>query len=144
MITLAVFVVLVTVAIPGYHNIVGGQSVVAGGNDLLSFFIRARSTAIKRGRPVVACVAAKQTTCTPNASSKRKLIAFIDPNGNGTREQADEPLAAVHTVDDSLSLTANNGLADGRRYSTTRVLPCPMPAGSPSPIRPPMITRACA
>lgn len=63
MVTLAVAVVLLTIAIPSYRSVVTRNSVAANANDLVGSLNYARSEAVSRGTTVYVCASQNQTTC---------------------------------------------------------------------------------
>ena len=80
--SLAVTLVLLTIAIPGLRNITGNSAVSAGLNDMISHLHFARSEAIKRGIQVVLCPSDGGHQCLDSFQWQDGFMVFADDNGN--------------------------------------------------------------
>ena len=83
MVTLSVAVILITVGIPSYQDIVRNNRVTAISNEMLTALYFARSEAIKRGISVSVCRSNDdQTACAADWADG--FIVFADNDGSGT------------------------------------------------------------
>jgi type IV fimbrial biogenesis protein FimT len=65
MVTITVAAILVTIALPGFRNVIHRNQVTAASNDVLASFAYARSEAIGRGQMVSMCPSSDGANCTP-------------------------------------------------------------------------------
>lgn len=84
MVTLAIAVILITVGIPSYQNIIRNNRATAISNEMLTALYFARSEAIKRGISVSVCSSADQASCAASTNWATGMIVFADNDGNGT------------------------------------------------------------
>lgn len=82
MVTLAVVVVLIGLAVPSFQTLLVSQRLNTAADMLISDFRYARSEAIKRTNQVTICVSSNGTSCTSDALWKDGWIVFVDDNGN--------------------------------------------------------------
>lgn len=62
-VTIAIAAILLTIAVPGFQNMVIENRIATQTNELVSDLALARSEAIKRGQRISICAAADSTTC---------------------------------------------------------------------------------
>jgi type IV fimbrial biogenesis protein FimT len=107
MITLAVAVIFVTIALPSFSGIL--QSVrlktqIYDFNGALDF---ARSEAVKRGKWVTVCASAAQAACGPNGTQwENGWIVFVDTNNNHTFVAGEDLLRATSALISTYTLRA--------------------------------------
>ena len=90
MITLAIAVILLAVAVPSYQSLIldGRQNAIA--NELVLALTYAKSEAVKRGIVrVTVCSRATNTTCSDTTTWDNGWLVFVDNNANGTVDGAD-------------------------------------------------------
>ncbi|WP_052378842.1 GspH/FimT family pseudopilin [Polycyclovorans algicola] len=92
LVTIAVLVILATIAVPSFTAVIRSNRAVSEANQLLSLYRLARSEAIRRNQSVSICPTTNGETCAPNASWEEGLMVFVDANRNRVREGEDEPL----------------------------------------------------
>ncbi len=91
MVTLAIVVILASMAVPGFQTMLVGRRLEAATDTLASDFRFARAEAIKRTARVSICASSNGTSCTGSGGLwKDGWIVFIDDDGDGTFETGDE------------------------------------------------------
>lgn len=105
--TLAVMIIVSTIAVPGFQNLISSSRVTSDYNEILTGFNYARSEAVKRRDPVSASLVADE-------SGKWKMIVKV-VNGDAL---AIRESGAGQTATGSLSVTFN---ALGRRAGCSSV-----------------------
>lgn len=94
MVTLMIAVILITIGIPSFQNIVRNNRTTAIANEMLTALYFARSEAIKRGISVTVCPSADQATCAANWAAG--FIVFADnDNSNSFTDDGDANLCEV-------------------------------------------------
>jgi type IV fimbrial biogenesis protein FimT len=97
MTALAVVGIMVGIAVPSFRFLTADARASAFNNDLVSALHFARSEALQRSSMVAVCASSTQTTCTGSSTWGSGWIAYEDRNGNGTFENATEPVLRVWT-----------------------------------------------
>jgi type IV fimbrial biogenesis protein FimT len=101
MISLTVFAILVSLAVPSFRNLMLNNTLTAAGNDLLASLQTARGEALKRNQQVVLCLTANVTAATPScagaATTANAWFVFQDTNANGAYD-AGEPIIELHSA----------------------------------------------
>jgi type IV fimbrial biogenesis protein FimT len=90
MVTLAVAVVLITMAIPAYNTFVQNNRITAQANDLVTAINLSRDEALKRRTTVTICSSADGSTCAGNWHDG--WIVFTDANADSTVNGTDQVL----------------------------------------------------
>lgn len=110
MVTLAVAVVLLTLAIPSYRSMVTRNSLAANVNDLVGALNYARTEAVGRGTTVYMCSSTDQKYCRskhPEIWSAGWVVYAPDPD-SGTTTPNDKNRLRVHGATGSgFELTSN-------------------------------------
>jgi type IV fimbrial biogenesis protein FimT len=125
MVAVAVLVIAATVAVPAFNNLVQGNRLAAGTNQLLSAFHSARSEAIKRSQNVSFCATTDGATCAANADWRSWLIIIgndIVAQGSASTGLKIEGPANTSIVFTASGLVRDNngaGLASSLRICTT-------------------------
>lgn len=107
MITLAVAVVVLTLAAPAFRDIVIRNRVAAEINPLVATLNQGRSEAIKRGRSVTLCNSSNGTSCT--GSWPAGWILFEDSDADGTLDPGETAIKVSNgftSSSDTLTYTA--------------------------------------
>lgn len=110
MIAIAVLGVLLTVAVPGFNQLVLNNRQVAATNEFVGGIQLARSTAITRNSRVTICASSAQASCDGGNWSEG-WIAFVDVNGNQDRESGEVLLRTQGEVSNVNISSADFGLA---------------------------------
>lgn len=105
MVTIAVAVVILTLAVPGFRSIIQNNRAATQANDLVTALGLARSEAIKRGLTVSLCPSSDQATCTGGTSWEGGWILFTDENESASLD-GDDALIRVHGALDGGSTLA--------------------------------------
>jgi type IV fimbrial biogenesis protein FimT len=79
--TMAIVVILGTIAIPGFKFVTSSNRISTEVNGLLGDIQLARSQAVKEGLPVTICTSTSGTGCT-STDWQLGWIVFLDTNGN--------------------------------------------------------------
>lgn len=109
--TLAVMAVLVTFAVPSFHNLMDSSKLTAASNALLSSMHLARSEAIKRGNRVVLCKTSDGLICAERGGWEQGWMVFHDVNNNGERDRNEAVIQRIQPLAASLRLTGNTTVA---------------------------------
>lgn len=99
MITLVVGALLLSVAVPSFQGLMTGNRLTATTNTLVFSLQTARSEAIKRALPAAVCTSSNalsaNATCSAGSGYVGGWIAYVDDNGNGSRDAAEDVVMAV-------------------------------------------------
>jgi len=120
MVTLAVFAVLVVIAVPAYNNVININRTAEGINALSRDLSMARSEALARNANVTICASANATTATPPTCSGSNTwetgwIVFVDFNRDGVVDTSDVLLRATGPIPSGYTLRAHVGFDDNTR-----------------------------
>lgn len=108
MVTIAVAAVLLTVAVPNFVVFLQNSRLVSQANELSGMLNFARSEAVKRSSVVRVCSRLNDATCAGGLIWDAGYLVFLDPDGNGTPDDAADVLR-VRTA-----MEGNNTLRAGR------------------------------
>ncbi len=117
MVTLAVFALLVMVAVPAFNNIVNINRTAEGINALSRDLSLARSEALARNANVTVCastnaVTAATPTCSGSNTWEAGWIVFVDLNRDGAINGNDVLLRATGPIAPGYTLRAHVGFDD--------------------------------
>lgn len=82
MITLALAAIILTLAVPGFQDIIRNNRAATQANELVTALGLARSEAVKRGARVSLCPSTNQATCTGGMDWSNGWIVFLDTAAN--------------------------------------------------------------
>jgi type IV fimbrial biogenesis protein FimT len=85
-VTVALVVILASIAVPAYTSMMTRNRMVAEINDLVGSLHFARSEAIKRGLDVVVCKSSDGNTCTTAGDWSQGWVIFQDTDSSQTRD----------------------------------------------------------
>ncbi len=110
MITLAVLVILITIAIPTFQGTTLRSRLSAQVNGMAAAMYLAKSTAAMRGVDVVVCARATDTTCDVSDPPDwtNGWLVFADGNEDGLLASAGDILSVVGGLRSSAYATAKN------------------------------------
>lgn len=111
LLVLVVMTVLVTFAVPSFHNLMDASKLTAASNLLLSSIHLARSEAIKRGSRVVLCKSSDGMVCAESGGWEQGWMVFHDSNNSGEREHNEVVIQRIQPLAASLRLTGNSTVA---------------------------------
>ena len=136
MITIAVFVILVSVAVPGFQSLVQNHRATSTANELTTTFHYARTEAVRRGLPVSVCpqdasdwaqgwqVRAAGACATGNSLRDREALAVtivIDASGAGSDRVTFDGLGA--RLSDAIQFKVESQGCSGERAREIRIGP---------------------
>lgn len=108
MITLAISAILLGLAMPSLQSFLGDSEMTTTSNEFVYSLQTARSEAIKRAGPVGVCPSTDPLADEPACSGTdyaRGWIVFVDTDGNGTRNAADEVVLQAEARSPAFSFT---------------------------------------
>lgn len=110
MITLAVAVILITVAFPAYRQMLLDNQRDRYSNDLLSTLNLARTEAVTRNQTVIICKSDDQASCDNSVNWNDGWLVYADVDGNGAfSELAGDVLLDAHeATTSSFTLTSED------------------------------------
>lgn len=110
--TVAVFSILLGIAVPGYGFLVNNTRLVSMTNQLSGALSYARSEAIKRGVRVSLCKSVSadvsSPACDTGAGWQHGWLVFVDRGVIGTFEGADQLLTVQTQKPDDMSVSTTN------------------------------------
>ncbi|MCU7959828.1 MAG: GspH/FimT family pseudopilin [gamma proteobacterium symbiont of Bathyaustriella thionipta] len=132
LISMAIFVILMSMVMPAMSAMVAQNKMSARVNGFVSKFHMARSNAISSGINTVVCPSLDQSSCENSFDWSEGLIIFADSNNNRQRD-VDEPLIHVWSAQqDDIRIVSSSGRrktiyhADGRTPGTNLTIKfCP-------------------
>ena len=89
MVTVAILVILASIAAPSFSNLLADQRLSGAANALLSDMNFMRSEALRRGVNVSACPSSSPESTNPSCNGNdwaTGWIVFLDSNGDGSRD----------------------------------------------------------
>lgn len=89
MLTLAIAVILLTVAVPSFQQSIRNNRTTTQANEVFTAFSMARMKAIEQGETVTVCSSSDQASCSGSTDWKTGWIAFTDEDGDQTRDGTD-------------------------------------------------------
>jgi type IV fimbrial biogenesis protein FimT len=112
MIALALGGLIVSLAVPGYHDWIATHQLASHAEHLADSLALARSEAIKRGQRVNLCPAPDGARCADGANWTAGWLVYVDLDGDG-RNADDEPvLRAEGAAPTGVDVRANRPVAD--------------------------------
>lgn len=82
MITLVLAAIILSLAVPGFQDIIRNNRAATQSNELVTALGLARSEAVKRGARVSLCPSTNQTNCTGGTDWSGGWIVFLDTAAN--------------------------------------------------------------
>lgn len=112
MIVLALAAILVGLAVPSFQSLVARNHLTATTNTLVFSLQTARSEAIKRSLPAGVCTSNNSldanASCSAGSGFVSGWIAYVDNNGNGSRDAEEEIVMAVEDRGAGFTITPDN------------------------------------
>lgn len=110
MVTVAIVVVLTSLAVPSFRTMLVKRAVVAAAETLVSDMRYARSEALKRTTPVSICQSTDGASCSATAGAwKSGWIVFIDSSGDGALDAGDEIIRVQQGFNSIQSIASGSG-----------------------------------
>ncbi|WP_395340946.1 GspH/FimT family pseudopilin [Ningiella sp. W23] len=127
MITLAVAAILLTVVAPNIQSILTSNRITAEINETSALLQFARYTAIDEQSQVVVCPSSNFATCNNDWNNPK--IVFLDLNGNGSRDGAEELLQSSQAISGGNKMTSSQNLVEfnesGGTTAAADIVLCP-------------------
>jgi type IV fimbrial biogenesis protein FimT len=89
MVTVAVLVVLISIAVPSFQSAIASSSLRSATNDVMTSLAQTRSTASKMGRRATMCMSSDGVQCATTAGWEQGWIIFSDLTHSGTTASVD-------------------------------------------------------
>ena len=119
LVTLAVAAVLLTLAVPGFGNLVRDNRLATSANAFATAVALARSEAIKRAAVVSLCKSADGQACAGGGGWEQGWLVFVDADGDGQRQPAETLLAVHGPLGGSVTLRGDSALRDALSFGPT-------------------------
>lgn len=117
MVTLGVALILMTIAVPTFRDLVIRNRLTVYTNDLIGAINYARSEAIKRGQSVTLCKSSSGTDCTTTGSQwENGWIVFVDADADGSLDAGETLLRVWPALPSPYTLRPNNNFTNRLRY----------------------------
>lgn len=112
LVTIAVALVFVSLAVPSFFHIRQNNNAVLLTNHTAGAFNYARAEAVKRGESVSVCASANdtQTACGNVGSWTNGWLIFVDNDSDGVLDAGDEVLRTAPVLDPGATFTAPTGV----------------------------------
>ncbi|MCU7844143.1 MAG: GspH/FimT family pseudopilin [Candidatus Thiodiazotropha sp. (ex Monitilora ramsayi)] len=95
MITLAVGIIVLSIGVPAFTNMMAGNQATGTANELIAALRLTRSEAVKRGTEVTICASNVANTTCSGDDWHNGWIIYVDDNDDGTFGAADDTLIRV-------------------------------------------------
>lgn len=89
MVTIAVLVILLSIAVPSYQSTIASSQLTATTNDLLASLAQARMEALRQGKRITVCMSGSGTQCATSSTWQQGWISFTDITRSGTTANVD-------------------------------------------------------
>lgn len=109
MITLVIAAIVLTLAVPGFRDLIQNNRITTQANELVSALNLARMEAIRQGTPVSVCASADQASCSGANNWATGWIVFTDPDGDGNITGGETLLRAWGALAGNPTLSENGG-----------------------------------
>ncbi len=106
MVTIAILVILTTIAAPSFLGLIASSELSSTTNDLIAAIAKTRNQAISTGTRVSICKSADGTQCTNSGNWEQGWISFIDTtrSGNTAAKDAGEKIISVSQTTSSRNI----------------------------------------
>jgi len=118
LITIAVAAITLSIAVPGFQDLVNNNRLTTAANDLLSDVLLARSEAVKRETRVVLCKSKNLTSCITSGGWEQGWLVFLDLNNNAQVDTG-EPIFSAHEALQGVAIAGNTAVSDYISYVST-------------------------
>ncbi|MCC6171189.1 MAG: GspH/FimT family pseudopilin [Gammaproteobacteria bacterium] len=118
MVGIAIAGILVGLAVPSFQEYGRSTRVIATQNDLVTALNYGRSEAIRRAALVTVCPSSSATTCADASAWPNGWFAFLDADGDGTRQNGEEILRLWHGPGDASVAITGTGTGASAAWAT--------------------------
>ena len=116
LVAMAIGAVLLSVALPSFQSLMGSSQMTATANTLVHSLQTSRSEAIKRARSVGLCTSSNSMTANPSCTNgvgyDAGWIVYVDDNGNGSRDGAEDLVLQVEERSGAFTFTPDAAFSD--------------------------------
>lgn len=122
LVTLSIAVILLTIGVPSFVDLMDSSKATSYGNDLLADLNYARSEAITRGVRVTVCRSNDASTCSGGWSNGWIVFANVNESGatgQNTRDGDDEVLRVHTALSSGWTLMVNGNVPDYMAFQPT-------------------------
>ena len=107
LVTISIVGIMLTVAIPGFRDFIQNSRIATQTNGLVLAMTYAKSEAVKRGLSVSVCSRSTDTACAGSTTWDGGWLVFVDNNGDGTVNGADQVLQVRSSLEGNNTLRAS-------------------------------------
>lgn len=118
MVTLAVAIILLAVALPMYRSITANNRVAGQTNALVSALQLARSEAVTRLASVAVCARSNDTTCGTSANWANGWLVFVDADEDGVLDAGEERVKIFAALRGNPALTPDTNAVAVIQYQS--------------------------
>lgn len=115
MVTLAVAVIVLTVAIPNYVDFTRANKLTANVNTFVQALHLSRAEAVRTGGATL-CASNDQLTCSPDGDWLTGWIIFDDSNTNAAVDEGEEIIRVGSAFPEGFAITADDTKATFNRF----------------------------
>lgn len=117
LVTLAVAVILMTIAVPSFQDAIVRNRLTTSTNDFVGTINYARAEAIKRGQSVTICKSSTGSACTTTGSQwENGWIVFVDADADGSLDSGETIIRTWPALPSLYTLRPNNNFTNFLRY----------------------------
>jgi type IV fimbrial biogenesis protein FimT len=116
LITLSIVVILLTVAVPGFQQLISSNRMTAVTNEFVATLSFSRSEAIKRSTRVGVCRSVNGASCAGSGSWDQGWIIFVDGGTVGVVDGSDTILRIHTALSSGSTLIGNTNVASYISY----------------------------
>jgi type IV fimbrial biogenesis protein FimT len=116
LVTIAVLVVLISIAAPSYRRVVVDTRMRTQTNEFRTSLQFTRSEAVKRNGRVTMCKSADLLACATSGTWAQGWIVFVDDDGDGVVAAATDVLRVHPALTDGSTLVGDAGVANFVTY----------------------------
>lgn len=114
MVTLSVLAVILGLGVPGLTSFIQGNRLTGTANEMLAAISLARAEAVTKSINTVFCRSDDGSSCVNGSGAWQGWLVFIDRNGNGNPNGANEILRSGLIDGGTLKVTASSNIANNR------------------------------
>lgn len=121
MVAIAVLGILTAIAIPSFRQMILANRAASEANSVLSLLTLARSEAVKRNRPVIACKSTSGTACSTNATDTwdKGVLVYVDADASGTYNSGDTLVRSELPLSRRSIITGDAALVNRVRFGSS-------------------------
>ncbi|MBT4523094.1 MAG: prepilin-type N-terminal cleavage/methylation domain-containing protein [Halieaceae bacterium] len=111
MIAMAIAAILMTIAVPGFQNVIRNNRISAASGDLVAALLTAKAESAGRTNFVTVCKRnSGGSGCEANGGWEQGWLVFVDEDGDGTVDSGDEILYDHAALEGGLTAYGTSGI----------------------------------